>query len=706
MLYSFLENFNQIVIHGIKDYKIRVNRNMKLKIINEDTNIDINKTTLCGNDICICLKQPVDITKTCTVNIDGHLLNVNYSPLYNKDDFNSLYSYDGPLGNIYSKESTEFYIWSPVATRVNLLIFKNGDPAIPEEPSIYPMKKLDRGVFYIKVNCDLDNYYYNYEVNVYGKKNIVVDPYTYAVGINGLRGAIVDLSTTNPEGFESDSYIPLNSNVDAIIYETSVRDFTIHESSNVNCKGKYLGLIEENTKYNNLATGIDHIKEMGITHIQIMPMYDFSYVSVDEKYPIDKYNWGYDPQNYNCPEGSYSINPFSPKSRIKEVKTMIQKFHSLGIAVNMDVVYNHMFEAETTHFENIFPGYYFRRNLDGTLVNGSGCGNDTASEHYMMKRYIIDSIKYWMKEYHVDGFRFDLMGLHDIDTMNKVAQETLKINPNAMIYGEGWNITTGITEDEKAIQINSNKMLNVGFFNDRIRNSVRGSVFEFKEKGFVSGKNGIEEEIKLCIKGLPDLYPSPTQNINYISCHDNHTLWDKLNISNKNDSFDDLKSMHKLAYAIVLTSQGVPFIHSGDEFLRSKNGIENSYNSPDKINKIDWNLKSENIDVVKYLKSLIEFRKKHPAFRMKDKSQIERHIEFLETPNSSIAFIIKDHANGDELKDILVFYNANKTNVKLNLPEGNWYVYVDKNSVYDAPLKLVSGTYEIEPISISILARN
>lgn len=706
MLNAYLNSFQNIIVQGIKDNKIRINKNTRIKVLNQNANIDINKINLCGNDICISLKHPIDITKVSTVNVEGYTTNVNYSPLFIKDEFNNLYAYDGPLGFIYSKKATEFYLWSPLATEVNLLIFKNGDPSIPEEPTIYQMQKLDKGVYYTRINLDLDNYYYNYEVNVYGKKNIVVDPYAYAVGINGLRGAIIDLSTTNPEGFENDSYIKLNSNVDAIIYETSVRDFTIDETSNVKCKGKYLGLTENNTKYNNLSTGLDHIKEMGITHVQIMPMYDFSYISVDEKYPIDTYNWGYDPQNYNCPEGSYSINPFSPKSRIKEVKTMIQKFHSLGIGVNMDVVYNHMFEAETTNFEKIFPGYYFRRNLDGTFVNGSGCGNDTASEHYMMRRFIIDSIKYWMKEYHVDGFRFDLMGLHDIDTMNMVSQEALKINPNAMIYGEGWNIPTGIPEEIRAIQINSGKMINVGFFNDRIRNSVRGSVFEYKEKGFVSGAHGLENEIKLCIKGLLDLYHSPTQNINYISCHDNHTLWDKLTLSNKDADASELKDMHKLAYAIVLTSQGVPFIHSGDEFLRSKNGVENSYKSPDKINKVDWTLKAKNIDVVNYLKDLIEFRKNHPAFRMKDNNQIGKHIDFLETPSSSIAFIIKDHANCDNLKDILVIYNANKTKIKLNLPDGNWNIYVDKNNIYHVPTKSVSNTYEVDAISISILARD
>lgn len=704
MLYSYLKGFNQVVVHGIKENKIRINKNTRIKIFQKDINHEIQRINLCGDDICINIKGHIDIKKQCHILIEGYLLNVNYSPLFKTDEFNLIYAYDGPLGYIYNKEFTEFYVWSPVAEKINLLLYKNFDPTIDEEPEVYEMKKLDKGVYYTKVNGDLDGIFYNYEAFVFGKRNVVVDPYAYAVGVNGLRGAVVDLKSTNPEGFEEDRYIKLNANVDAIVYELSIRDFTIDSTSSVNLKGKFLGLTEENTAFEGVQTALSHIKDFGITHVQIMPMYDFSYKSVDEKYPLDKYNWGYDPQNYNCPEGSYSINPFSPKSRIIELKKLIHKLHSIGIGINMDVVYNHMYEAQQTHFEGLVPGYYFRKNLDGSFINGSGCGNDTASENYMMRRFIVDSVKYWTKEYHIDGYRFDLMGLHDVETMNRVRDEVLKINPYAMIYGEGWNIPTGIEEEKRAIQKNSSKLLGIGFFNDTIRNSVRGSVFEYKEKGFVSGASNLEDTIKECVKGLPNLYVTPCQNINYISCHDNHTLWDKLNISNAKDSFEDLKSMHKLAYSIVLTSQGVPFIHSGDEFLRTKKGVENSYNAKDEINKVDWSLKVKNINVYNYLKGLVNFRKKHPALRMKDRELIKKHIEFFEAPKNTVMFMLKDYANYDSFKDIIIIYNANNNTVKLNLPEGNWYLYVDKNNIYDTPQKSFQSSIEVQPISLIILS--
>ncbi|GFR34959.1 type I pullulanase [Thermobrachium celere] len=704
MMYAYLSSFNQIIVHGVKENKIRINKNTKIKIFQPRVHHDIKSVYLNGNELYINLKNIIDITQESSVSIEGHIIKINYSPLFKTEEFNNLYAYDGPLGYIYNKNYTEFFVWSPVAKEINLLLFKGFNPSIDEEPIKYRMQRLEKGVFYVKVDGDLENLYYNYEALVYEDRKIVVDPYTPAVSINGLRGAIVDLAKTNPEGFENDQYVKLNNYVDAVIYEISIRDFTIDSSSCVNLKGKYLGLIEENTKLNGFDTGLSHIKDLGVTHLQIMPMFDFSYKSVDEKYPLDKYNWGYDPQNYNCPEGSYSINAFCPKTRIIELKKLIQKLHSIGIGVNMDVVYNHMFEESNTHFEGLVPGYYFRKNLDGTFINGSGCGNDTASENYMMRRYIIDSVKFWVKEYHIDGFRFDLMGLHDIETMKKLEEEVHKINPYAMLYGEGWNIPTGIDEEFRAIQKNSYKLKGIGFFNDTIRNVVRGSVFEYKEKGFVSGALGLEETLKDCIKGLPYLYTSPCQSINYVSCHDNHILWDKLNLSNPQSSFEDLKAMQKLAYAIVLTSQGVPFIHSGDEFLRTKQGVENSYNSPDSINKVDWNLKVKNIDVYTYFKELISFRKKHPAFRMFESEMINNHIEFLDSPKGTIIYMIKGHANGDLFKDIIVIYNAQNKPFKFNLPQGRWYLYVDKNNIYKTPIKNFELEIETEPISLTILS--
>ena len=485
----------------------------------------------------------------------------------------------------------------------------------------------------------------------------------------------------------------------------------MNKNSGITYKGKFLGLTEDNTFSNKgISTGLSHIKELGVTHVQIMPFFDFSYISTDEKNP-KKYNWGYDPQNYNVPEGSYSTNPYDPKCRIIELKKMIQHLHNNNLSVNMDVVYNHMYNNTDNNFEKIFPGYYFRFNEDESFSNGSGCGNDTASEHSMMRKFIVDSALYWAKEYHIDGFRFDLMGLHDIDTMKAVKEALSKLNKSIMIYGEGWELNTTLPENIKATQANARKIPEIGFFNDTIRDTIKGNVFLKKDRGFINGKENLEDIIKGCVTActisthnFKPIYVSPNQAINYVSCHDNNTLWDKLQLSNPEYTEDEKKHMVKLANGIILTSQGVAFLHSGVEFCRTKQGIEDSVKASDEVNNLDYDRKFEFLDVFNYYKGLIKLRKEHPAFRMHSVEDIKNNLEFIEnTHKNTVAFLLKNHANNDIWENILVIYNANRISTSINIPKNTWHQVVDKYTAGTTPFKTIySNKIDVDGISLNV----
>ncbi|CAG7839099.1 Pullulanase [Clostridium haemolyticum] len=678
------------------------NGNNPLKIINTSFNDE--------NSLLIFLDNFIDIKYQCYISYNNLKIKASYSKLFLSSEFNNKYYYDGNLGLSYNLTFSTFTLWSPAATFVSLLIYNNGDTTIKETAKEYSMTETN-GTWKITINSNLKNKFYTYKICVYGNISEVIDPYAKAVGINGLRGAIIDFKKTNPFNWNKDSFQICNNYTDAILYEINIRDISANETSGIYNKKKFLGLTEKNTKSNNnMLTGLAHIKELGITHVQLMPIFDFSYISVDEKNP-ENYNWGYDPQNYNVPEGSYSSNPYNPICRILELKTMIQTFHKNNIGVNMDVVFNHMFHKHFLNFEKIFPGYYFRYDKFNNLSNGSGCSNDIASENKMVQKFILDSVIYWCTEYHLDGFRFDLMGLHDIDTMNIIFKNLKSLNPSSMIYGEGWDLDTTLPKELRATQYNFHQTPNIGFFNDTIRDCIKGSTFSNNEKGFIGGKSNLENLLKFCIMGSSldiynhkAIYLSPCQSINYVSCHDNHTLWDKLQISNGNNSIDDKKNMLKLACGIILTSQGIPFLHSGVEFCRTKFGIHNSFNSSDKINSIDYNRKYEFKDVFYYIKSLINLRKNHPAFRMSSKIDIKNHLIFLNnTPKNLVAFILKNNANGDNFKNILVIYNANNFSTELRIPNGKWHQIVDKNTAGENILKtLNSNTINVSPISLTI----
>ncbi|MCX7885133.1 MAG: type I pullulanase [Caloramator sp.] len=702
-------DFNKIKIVLEKGAKINHD---DLIIKNGEKLLNIEKIIIDMDCTYVLLKDEINIKYYCFVTYKSTTIKALYTEIFNSKSFNERYYTELPLGCIFNKSSCLFRVWSPAATSVNLLLYKNGDSQISETPKRLKMYE-ENGLWSLNIEEDLEGLFYTYEVEVYGIRNEAVDPYAKAVSINGLRGAIIDLNKTNPDNFLKEEFLQLNNFTEAIIYEVSIRDMSMHPDSGIKHKGKFLGLTEENTKSSKgLSTGLSHILELGVTHVQLMPIYDFSYTITDEKNPVN-YNWGYDPQNYNVPEGSYSTDAYNPKVRIFELKTLIHTLHKHGLGVNMDVVFNHVYDLKNDNLEKIFPGYYFRFSDDGTPSNGSACSNDTASERAMMRRFIIDSVYYFAKEYHIDGFRFDLMGLHDVTTMNLIREKLNTLGRPIMLYGEGWVLNTLLSEDIKANQLNSCKMPHIGHFNDVIRDAVRGSVFIKEDKGFVSGKENMEDKIKYCVTGCTDyfntktsLFQTPDQSINYVSAHDNNTLWDKLNLSNPEDDIETLKSMQKLSNAIVLTSQGIPFLHSGVEFCRTKYNVEDSVHSEDYINWMDWERKFEFLDVFNYYKGLIKLRKEHSAFKMNSIEHIKNHLEFLDSPKNTVAFILKNHANNDIWKDIIVIYNSNRKNVNITIPQGNWNIVTDNNTSGTNIIRSIRGnSVEVKEISMMVLYR-
>ncbi len=624
--------------------------------------------------------------------------------------------YEKDLGLTYTKDFSIFKIWAPGAEKGELLFYKEGDSG-----DVYKVNKLEKGIrgtWHSQVPGDLKGMFYTFRVSIDGKwSNEVPDPYAKAVGVNGKRAMVVDLDETNPENWEKDkspSFSKTNAVTDAVIYELHVRDASIDESSGIGHKGKFFGLAEENTtSADGLSTGLSHLKELGVTHIHLLPFFDYN--SVDEtKLDKPQYNWGYDPLNYNVPEGSYSTNPYDGVTRIKELKQMITAFHKNGLRVVMDVVYNHVANAKTSNFEQFVPGYYFRHKKDGSFSDATACGNETASEMPMMQKFMLESVLYWVKEYHIDGFRFDLMGVHDIATMNLIAAELRKIKPDILLYGEGWTAgASPLPDNLRALKANASKLNHIAVFSDDIRDGIKGSVFDIKDKGFVSGKPGMEESVKFGVAASCN-HPQvnmkkvnyskkayakePWNTITYCECHDNNALWDKLYLSCPEASRMETVKMQKLALTIVLTSQGIPFLHAGTEFLRDKKEVENSFNAGDSVNAIDWRMKKENKQVFEYVKELIQLRKDHPAFRMTSSQQVRQNIHFdNKAEDGTIVFTINGSAAKDKWKRILVAYNGNREPKIIKLSPGNW-----KNA-YDAGGKIISGSLELSGISALII---
>jgi pullulanase len=637
---------------------------------------------------------------------------VTFGDVFKSDSFEKKYYYDGDdLGNTYSTNKTSFRVWAPTATDVKLVTYKKWDDKSGNEVS---MEKGEKGTWTFDLNGDQKDIFYTYKVNIRGIWNAAVDPYARSVSANGDKGAIINLKETNPETWKPSEKPNFTNLTDAIIYELHVRDFSIDKNSGMKNKGKFLAFTETGTKgTDGTPTGMDYVKGLGVTHVQLMPIFD--YASVDETSNKPQFNWGYDPKNYNAPEGSYSTDPYNPNLRVKELKQAVQAFHDNGLRVTMDVVYNHMYSSTNSNFNKLVPGYYFRYSKNGSDANESGCGNTIASENAMVRKFIVDSIVYWAKEYNIDGFRFDLMGLLDVKTMNEVRKILSSIDPSILIIGEGWDMGTTLSADKKATQKNASKMPEISYFNDTIRDGIKGSVFEAKAKGFVNGKANEEKDIKKGIVGGIDYSNDiktwgkvePVQSVTYAEAHDNNTLWDKLLLTNPKDNDEIRLKMHRMADSMILTSQGIPFFQAGQEFLRTKGGDHNSYKSDDSVNKLDWTRESQNIDTVDYFKGLISLRKAHPAFRMTSADMIKQNLKFLIAPKNVVAYEINPNANMDTWANIVVAFNANREDITIKLPKkGTWNIVVNGEKAGTATLKQFRGESFVVPALTSMVIYN
>ncbi|MCK4551669.1 MAG: type I pullulanase, partial [Tenericutes bacterium] len=694
--------------------------NIQLKIddvVDDSITVEVDEnggTVTLLNELDFSKSYVIEATFSSDSTINDYT--VTYDGIYDSEAFETAYAYNGELGAIVDSDETVFRVWAPISESVDLNIYSTGTPLIyggSDTPvKTVAMTKGIKGTFSYTESENLHGSYYTYSVTNGSATNEVVDPYAKGVGINGLRGLVVDFSQTNPEGFAyNDRPANIDSYTDAIIYELHVRDLTTDstwDGSDEN-RGKYLGLIESGTTYEDVKTGFDHIVDLGVTHVQLLPFFDYGVVD-ESKLDDDEYNsfnWGYMPLNFNALEGTYSSDPYDGLERISEMKQVITAYGEAGIRINMDVVYNHHGLTANSNFELLVPGYYFRKTSSGAFSNGSGTGNETASERAMMSKFIIDSTVFWASEYNISGFRFDLMGLHDTETMNQLTEELRAIDPTIMVYGEPWTGgTTPLPEDEKADKTNLAEMTYVGAFNDDIRDGIKGSVFAREQGGYIQGdfSETFIAKVKYGIVGgiaYPGIngsklseakiwHTEPTKTINYVACHDNNTLYDKLYLTLEEDGLTDLITpLQKQAYGIVLTSQGISFIHAGDEFLRSKpletgSGFDhNSYESPDSVNQIKWNLKTteDGLDVYNYFKGLIELRKEHPSFRMDNSVDILANLDFVyEDEEGIISYSLTNTASSDEYENILVIQNANDKNVRLKLPtNGGWVLIVDED---------------------------
>lgn len=621
------------------------------------------------------------------------------------NSFDEMFYYDGhDLGIRYSSNGIVGKIWAPSATDVKLRLTNPKTMKVEE----HTLKREEKGVWCCEIEGDFEGYHYTYLVCVNLIWNEVVDPYAKAVSQNGEYGVIIDLNQTKVDKYE---VMPLEKATDAIIYELHIRDFSIHPNSGVKEKGKYLSFTESNTTTEKgYSTGMNYLKELGITHVEILPFNDFA--GVDERYPEKSYNWGYNPVHFNAPEGSYATDSRNPYTRIKELKKMIQAFHQNGLKVIMDVVYNHVFIREESHFEKIVPGYYFRHDAYGVPANGTGVGNDIASERKMVRKFILDSICYWLDEYDVDGFRFDLMGILDIETMNAVHDEAIKRKRDAIILGEGWDLQTPLPYNQKAIIANAINMPGLSFFNDHFRDTVKGSTFLIHEKGFALGNpheiSGMQESVTGSIPynhHLRGLFQHPTQSVNYVESHDNHTFWDKMCLSLEDEDEEKRRQRQKLALSIVILSQGIPFIHSGQEFYRTKKGEENSYQSPDEINQLDWLMRETFHEDVEYVKQLIALRKKHGAFRFERADLVKAHCTFVETHDGVIAYHLRDVSAYGPWNDVMVIHKNHSKEMTLFLGNNDeWSVICTPHICSNKePVQHVSTSISLQSIGTYVL---
>ena len=581
----------------------------------------------------------------------------------------------------YTPSATTFRLFAPCSSKPVVRLYATGEARGEKPLKTISMKAVAPDRWEARVKGNLKGRFYTFVIKPGMGETAGV--FAKAVGINGDRGAIIDMRQTDPEGWAQDKVAGgLKSAADWVIYEMHVRDYT-HAVPGIKHPDKFLGIVEPAT--------LQHLKDLGVNAVHLLPSFDFA--SVQEQFPnVPQYNWGYDPKNYNVPEGSYSTDPWKPEVRIREFKTMVKRLHEAGIRVILDVVYNHTFNIKNSNFQLTYPDYFYRKNVDGTYSDGSGCGNETASEHPMMRKYMLESVKYWATEYHIDGFRFDLMGIHDIETMNDIRAELNKINPDILVYGEGWSAgSCAYPEEKRAVKAHISQMPGIAAFSDEMRDALRGPFSDDKKGAFLAGIAGSEESLKFGIAGAiahPGVdmtrvnysktpwATEPTQMIGYVSCHDDMCLVDRLRASIPNIDADELMRLDKLAQTVVFTSQGIPFMLAGEEMLRDKKGVHNSYNSPDSINALNWSNLDRYPQLYLYYKGLIQLRRHHPAFRLGTAELVRKYLEFLPTQDCLVGFVLKNHAGGDSWKNIFVFLNGNREAREVTLPAGNYETIV------------------------------
>ncbi|MFI3604641.1 type I pullulanase [Vagococcus fluvialis] len=661
-----IEKLSQIDVTFTKKEELENLQKYSIKLMSEGKEIQIKNMTgdkeKLTNRVSIEVNEVIDLQKEYYIVTENQdKIPVGLGGVVRTSEFDETYAYDGKLGALYSKEKTDFVLWAPTASQVELVLYQDQTEASPEKESIV-MERKEKGTHKVSVLGDQAGTAYTYRLTFPdGKVNESTDPYATSAIVNGNHSVVVN---PNEVALENFNRMPAFTNpVDAIIYEAHIRDLSISPDSGIKNKGKFLGVIEEGTKNETgQSTGLDYIKSLGVTHVQFLPMYD--YQTIDESRPNDpQYNWGYDPKNYNVPEGSYSTDSTDPTKRVTEMKQMIKGLHDNNIRVIMDVVYNHVYEAGSHAFNKTVPGYYFRYNTDGSYANGTGVGNDVASERKMAQKYIVDSVIYWAENYNLDGFRFDLMGILDVETMNLVRSELDKIDPSIIILGEGWNMGTPLDDSQKAIQKNANIMPGIAHFNDSIRDSVKGSVFDGTEPGMINGKSELEKLVAQNMLGASGLegYTSPSQVIQYVEAHDNLTLYDKLSLTNPTDTNEQRIKRHSLGTGMMLVSQGVPFIHAGQEFLRTKDGDENSYKSPDSVNQFDWSRPEIYRDSVELFKSLVSYRKNEPLLRIDNYNDIKDKAKLVKAEDNIIIYELK----GEE-KELLISINANEVEKEID----------------------------------------